>query len=124
MATGTITVPGNGQVSTFLDTIPGFQRLPVPFQGTLRVSSNPTQSISIVGLRGRTNERGDFLITTTPPVSEQTSASTGDAYFPHFADAGGYTTQFILFSSGPGASASGSIRFMKQDGQPLDLKLR
>jgi mono/diheme cytochrome c family protein len=118
----TLTIGANGQTGAFLDQIPGLEMVSLPFQGLLRITS--ASPIAVVGLRGRYNERGDFLITTTPPVSEQTSASSGDAYFPHFADAGGYTTQFILFSSGPGASASGSVRFMKQDGQPLDLKLR
>jgi hypothetical protein len=65
---GTLTIPSNGQSAIFLSQIPGLGSLPVPFQGVLRVSSSA--SISVVALRGRYNERKDFLITTVPPVSE------------------------------------------------------
>ena len=62
-STGTITVPGNGQAAMFLNQISGSGNLQLPFQGTLRVLSDPSQNMAIVGLRGRYNERGDFLIT-------------------------------------------------------------
>jgi hypothetical protein len=78
----------------------------------------------VIGLRGRYNERADFLITTTPPVNEGSTASTAEIVFPHFAEAGGYTTQFILFSSTPSQSSSGVFRFFSQSGQPLNLILR
>jgi len=42
--------------------------------------------------------RNDFLITTTMPINEAVAPSTSPLFFPHFADSGGYTTQFILFS--------------------------
>jgi len=122
VANAALTLGANAQIGTFLNQIPGFEMVSVPFQGLLRVVS--PSPVAVVGLRGRYNERGDFLITTTPPVSEETAASSGDSYFAHFVDAGGYTSQFILFSTGPGTSASGSIRFVSQSGQPLDLKLR
>jgi hypothetical protein len=120
--TGTITVPANGQVSLFLNQIPGFGSLPVPFGGILRLASNT--SISVVGLRGRYNERRDFLITTTQPVNESTVASTGPLYFPHIADGGGFTTQIILFSGQPGQSSNGTIQFFSQSGGALDLSLQ
>src|SRR6185295_9319751 len=91
--TGTLSVPANGQVATFLNQISGLAALPIPFQGVLRVTSS--SSISIVGLRGRYNERNDFLITTTPPVDEASPLPAAELYFPHFVDSGGYTTQFI-----------------------------
>ena len=53
-------------------------------------------SISVVGLRGRYNERSDFLITTTPPVSEAAAPSSSPLFFPHIAASGGFTAQFIL----------------------------
>jgi len=67
-----------------LSELPGFQNLSLPIQGMLRITS--ASSIAVVGLRSRTNERGDFLITTTPPVPENT-APTPELFFPHFADA-------------------------------------
>jgi len=117
----TIGLSGNAQYAGFLTEIPGLQSLSLPIQGLLRITS--ASAIAVVGLRSRTNERGDFLITTTPPVAE-TNSSSAELFFPHFADAGGYTTQFILFSNGASKSLSGTIRFFSQTGQPLDLKLR
>ena len=115
-----MTLAPNSQVGTFLSQIPGFQYVSLPFQGLLRLTSSTP--IAVVGLRGRYNERGDFIITTTPPVSEQ-GTSPADSYFAHFADGGGFNTQFVLFSNAPGISSGGSIRFVSQAGQPLDLKL-
>ena len=117
-----LTLGAKAQVASFLNQIPGFQTLSIPFRGLLRLSS--ASAIAVVGLRSRINERGDFLITTTPPVPETTSPSPSEMFFPHFADSGGYTTQFILFGNGAAASLSGNVRFLSQSGQPLDVKVR
>jgi hypothetical protein len=50
--------------------------------------------------------------------------SAGDLYIPHFADSGGYTTQFILYSGGVNQSASGTLRFFSPNGQSLPLTMR
>jgi hypothetical protein len=117
----TVTLAGNAQLSRFLSELPGFQTLSLPIQGLLRITS--TAPIAVVGLRSRTNERGDFLITTTPPVSENTTA-VPELFFPHFADDGGYTTQFILFGVGARSSLKGAIRFFSQSGEALGLRLK
>src|SRR5262249_44065936 len=65
---GTLSIPANGQLTSFLDQITELASLQTPFQGTLRVSS--PASISVIGFRGRYNERGDFLITTIPAMNE------------------------------------------------------
>jgi hypothetical protein len=78
----------------------------------------------VVGLRGRYNERDDFLITTTQPSDETRAASISDQYFPHLADGGGYTTQFILFNGSSDQSSSGLLRFFTQSGQSLNLTVR
>jgi hypothetical protein len=117
----TVSLPANAQLSKFLNELPGFQTLNSPIQGLLRITS--TSPITVVGLRSRTNERGDFLITTTPPISEGASP-TPELFFPHFVDSGGYTTQFILFTSGSRDSVKGAIRFFSTSGQPLNLKLK
>jgi sugar lactone lactonase YvrE len=119
--TGTLQVPGNGQLSTFLNQVSGLSSVPAPFQGVLRISS-PTP-ISAVGLRGRYNERGEFLITTTAPVNEAAPPGSGDLFFPHFADSAGYTTQFILFG-GSGAASSGSLRLVSQSGETLNFSFQ
>jgi hypothetical protein len=120
--TGTLTVPANGQVAIFLKEIPGFGSLQTPLQGVLRLTS--ASRISVTGIRGRYNERNDFLITTTPAVEENTVVSHSPVYFPHVADSGGYTTQFILFNARPGTSSSGKIVFFNAEGRPLELILR
>jgi hypothetical protein len=93
--TGSTAIPGNGQVAMFLNEIAGFGNLPRPFQGILRIQA---AGISVVGLRGRTNQRGDFLITTTSPVDEASPPASAEMYFAHLVAGGGYSTQFILFS--------------------------
>ena len=113
---GPISVPANGQVAMFLNQVEGLRNLPSPFQGVLRISGT---GISVVGLRGRYNERRDFLITTTTPVDESVAASSAPLVFPHFADGGGYTTQFILFSGSAGQTAGGELRFFDQAGRPV-----
>jgi hypothetical protein len=120
IASGTVTVGPNSQAASFLSQIPGFDGVRLPFQGLLRVTS--AAPVAVAGLRGRYNERGDFIITTTPPVPEQISLSANDMYFAHFADGGGFTTQFVIFS-GAGFPAGGNLRFVSQAGQSMDLKL-
>jgi hypothetical protein len=120
--TGAVSVPANGQTALFLNQAPGFAAMPATFQGVLRISA--AAGISVVGLRGRYNERGDFLITTTPPVAEDSPASPAEMLFPHIVEGAGYTTQFILFSGSPGQASSGALRFLSQGGQPLVLDVR
>ena len=63
------------------------------------------------------------VLATTPPVAEGNPPSQ-ELFFPHFADSGGYTTQFILFNGIVGRSVNGTLRFFSQSGQPLGLQLR
>jgi len=120
--TGALAIPANGQNAFFLSQVPGLTSLPASFQGILRISS--ATPVSVVGLRGRYNERGDFLITTTPPVAEDDPAPTTELVFPHIVEGAGYTTQFILFSGRPGQAASGTLLFLNQSGQPMTLDIR
>ena len=119
--TASTTVPGSGHVSKFVDEL--FPTLTTPFQGVLRITSTST-SVAVLGLRARTNERGDFLITTTPPTDETAGATTDELLFPQLANGGGWTTQFILFSGIAGQSSSGALRFFSQGGTPLDLNFQ
>ncbi len=118
--TNSITVAGQGQTAKFLNEL--FPNLTLPFTGLVRITTT-SSGISVVGLRTRTNERGDFLITTTPPSNEATAASTAEFDFPHIVNGGGYTTQFVLYSGSSGQSASGSLRFFKQNASTLSLTL-
>jgi hypothetical protein len=121
--TGSLTLPAGGQTAFFLNQIPGFETLTAPFRGVLRVSTPSSGGVSVIGIRGRYNERGDFLLTTTPPTDESRPA-TGPQFFPHFVDGGGFTTQFILFNGGADQASSGSIRFFDQSGQPISVAVQ
>ena len=119
---GTIPIPGNGQASLFLNQIKGIESLLTPFRGMLRLTS--FTPVTVAGIRARFNERRDLLITTTPPGNENQSPPASGIYFPHFADAGGYTTQFILFPADPGQTSSGTLQFMSQAGGAMSLVIR
>ena len=116
-----ITVPGNGQIARFVHEF--FPTLALPFKGVLRISGGASSGMSITGLRARYNERGDFLITTTPPSNESSAPTSAELLFPHLVNGGGYTTQFILFSGSAGQSSNGNLRFFKQDGTAFNLNL-
>jgi hypothetical protein len=118
---GTLSIPGNGQRSLFLNQIPGVQTLLTPFRGMLQLTS--FAPITIVGLRARYNERNDLLIATTPPGNEGVPPPASGLYFPHFADAGGYGTQFVLFSAQPGHRPSGTLQLVPQAGGAASLVL-
>ena len=116
---GTLSIPGNGQTSLFLDQIPGIQTLITPFRGMLQLTG--LAPITIVGLRARYNERNDLLITTTPPGDEGVPPPASGLYFPQFADAGGYSTQFVLFSALPGQTPSGTLQLVSPAGVAVSL---
>ena len=92
-----------------------------PFQGVLRVTAG--SPVSVVGLRGRTNERNDFLITTTPPSPIFQAAAPVTQILPHLVDGGGYTTQIIVIGNGAG-DFTGTLRFFTRTGLQLPLNLR
>jgi hypothetical protein len=116
-----ISLAAHTHLAKFLHELPGFQTLRLPNEGLLRISS--TAPVAVVGLRTRVNERGDLLMAATPPVSES-SAAVSELFFPHFADGGGYTTQFVVFNTGAAGSAKGAIRFFSQSGQSMSVKLK
>jgi hypothetical protein len=118
-----VSVPANGQIAQYLhETFPG---LPLPFRGILRISGGGAAGLSVVGLRLRNNERGDVLVTTTPPTNEGSAASGAELLFPHLANGlgggGAYAMQFILFSGTAGQASSGNLKFFRQDGSPFNL---
>ena len=118
--TSSLSIPVGGKTAKFTSEI--FPSLPSPFKGTMKLTS--TNAISVVGLRGRYNERGDFLITTLPPTEEATQGSSTEVIFPHIVDGGGYTTQFILFSGAAGQTSAGTVLFRATGGQRFDLTVQ
>jgi hypothetical protein len=117
---GSVKVPAHGQRGIFLNEIAGLQSLSAPFSGIMRITS--ATNITASGLRTRLNERGSFLFTTTAARSELEPAAN-QLVFPHIADGGGYTTQFILFSGSAGQPQSGDLEFHSQSGGTLSIGL-
>ena len=110
-AATSLTLPGSGQVAKLLSDL--FPNLEQPFRGVLRISTGST-GVAAVGLRTRYNDRGDFLITTTPPISEGAAPSSASLFFPQIVDGGGYATEFVLLPSA--FRSSGSLRLFGQLG--------
>ncbi|PYS20339.1 MAG: hypothetical protein DMG11_29735, partial [Acidobacteria bacterium] len=94
-----------------------------PPSGMFRIWTNSTEGVSVTGVRGRYNERGDFLITTISPAPESSGATPSPLYFPHIVEGGGYTTQIIIFGDTPGLGTSGKVRYFSQSGAPLTVPL-
>jgi len=127
---GTIHIEAMSHVSMFLDELfPGPTGLAIlawsPGAFFLRLSTTSKQpDISVVALRGRYNERGDFLITTTPAVAEGTVPDNSPLYLPHIVDGGGYTTQFVVFGAtaqSVATSLSTTTRYFTQTGTSMPL---
>jgi len=116
--TAIVTVPPSGHISRFLHEL--FPNLPTPFRGVLRINANTSQ-IVVAGLLTRFNERGEFLIATTPASNELTPSQMGELIMPHIVDNGGLTTQFVVFSGSQYQSGVGILSFFDQSGQPLPL---
>jgi sugar lactone lactonase YvrE len=117
---GSVTVPAHGQIAAFLNEISGFDASAVrgarlPYRGVLSAKSSAL--FSMIGIRGRYNERGDFLASTTLPVSESPLPPATVLIIPHFADSGGFSTQFVVFNANGGQAAPGFITFFGDAGR-------
>jgi hypothetical protein len=108
----TVSVPAGGQIARFVSEL--FPQLPSPFRGAVRVTA-PSPLVA-AGLRGKYNERGELLMTATPPYDESTPPLPRTE-FPHFVTGDGYSTQLILLSTGP--AHAGSLQLLSQEGVPL-----
>jgi hypothetical protein len=72
----------------------------------------PASPVVVTEIRSRINERGDFLMTTTPPHIDGAVSSGSEVVLTDFMSGGGYTTQPILF----GQSDGGTLLLYSGDG--------
>jgi hypothetical protein len=101
----------NGHAAMFANQI--IQGLPAGFKGVLDIrSSAPFAALTI---RALNNERNDFLMATFPVASPNQLALT-PLLFPHFAEGGGYTTEFIFLS--PSGASTVAIGMFSDAGIP------
>ena len=105
---GSLTIPAHGQIAHFLNEAPF--NAPQPTSGTFTFSSDVP--VSAIAIRGLTNERSEFLVTTLPVANPDVSGSSA-VFFPHFADGAGWTTQFVLVNPSDRA-INGSVSFFGQ----------
>ena len=120
LASTSVLIPANGELAEFISDIFSTQTTAKPLYGILRITTTAS-SVSAVGLRGRYNERGDFLITTIPAVSEAVPAASDDLFFPEIVNGGGFATQFVLFSGAAGQQSSGTVKFVNQDSTAMNV---
>jgi len=94
---GSVTLPPKSQTARFLTELPW--TLTSPAQGTFSFSA--PEPVSIIALRGNTNSRGDFLVTTIPVTDTSAPTSTSAGYIAHFAVNNGWTTELQMICISP-----------------------
>src|SRR5262249_16470774 len=99
------TIPADGQIARFLTEAPFNSGSTLV--GT--VTFNASLPVAATALRGFTNERSEFLMTSLP-VAALPSVSTTPPLLPHFADGGGWTTNVLLVNPADQA-ISGTVTF-------------
>ena len=101
--TGSLTLQPGQRRSMFLTEVPGLESLRTPFKGIVQVLAPDSYGLSVLALRGTVNERGDFLLSTTPSfVMEEYLGNPsfwGGTGFAHLVFGQGYTTEFVGFSN-------------------------
>jgi M6 family metalloprotease-like protein len=108
------TIPASGQLLGVLSDF--FPELPTPFVGQLGVVGS---FISVIAIRGRYNELGNYLMTTIPPVD--IDRPSGELYFPHVVNGNGFSTELILLTIN--YSTRGAVRFFQKNGSAMQLPL-
>ena len=123
---GNFSLGAREQRAAFLDQAPF--NATTSIEGTFTFASS--EPISVIALRGLTNERSEFLMTTLP-VASLTPATEDTIYLPRFVDGLGWTTQVILVNptdqtitgtvqflgTGTTTSAAGPLVLMLTDGR-------
>ena len=107
------------KVTRFLNEAPF--SLKGPFIGTMTIEAYGPP-VSMLAIRGFTNERSEFLISSVP-VLEQGFGE--DWFLPHYANGGGWTTQVVLVNP-TDRPVRGIFQFINNDSltgddQPIEI---
>jgi hypothetical protein len=108
-------IAANTQIAKFLNDWPFNSPAVV---GILTFTAS--EPVAVTTLRGFTNERGDFLVSTLPVLDINFQESTSSVYLPHFAVGGGWTTELILMNT-RGEPVSGTVNFNSATGDPISV---
>src|SRR5262249_28601437 len=104
--TSQLVIPPRGHTGAFLNELVGFIDMPNQFEGILHVTATGP-GVTAFSMRGRYNESGSFIATTTGPLKPV----TGPIVFPHIVNGSGYATKLVLLNVDPGLGISGAVRF-------------
>src|SRR5438093_1326765 len=121
LGSGSTTIAPNGELAKFLDQAP-FNG-PPSFQGTFSFTSD--LPVGVIALRGLTNERSEFLMSTLPVIdtTDTTSpADRGTVVVPHFVDGGGWVTQILLVNPTDNLMA-GKVQFISPEGTAANVTI-
>jgi hypothetical protein len=117
---GSTTIGANQQVAQFLDQSP-FKVYPAStFQGTFSFTSSVP--VAVIALRGYTNERGEFLMSTLPIIDTTAPPNNGTVVASHFADGGGWTTNVLLVNPTDNPM-TGTVQFFSQAGTAANVTI-
>src|SRR5262245_19495798 len=114
---GSTTILAGDQIAAFMDQVP-FSAGP-GFRGAMTFSSSTP--ISVIALRGLTNERSEFVLTTLPVVDVTSAPSTGFV-LTQYADGGGWTTEVLLVNPGDTA-ITGRVSFRNSQGNASNVSI-
>jgi hypothetical protein len=118
---GQLVVPAGGQRALFLNQIPGFENLPLPFKGVLRVST-ANQNITVLGAAAAgMNAVTSFSPRLRRPMKTQRQVRSSCSRISLTA---GIPTQFIMFSGTPSQPAYGGLQMFSQSGGSLNVNLQ
>lgn len=119
---GSLTIEPKSQIAGFLDEAP-FNG-PAPMIGTFEFDASAP--VAAIALRGLTNERSEFLVTTTPVADRsrlfQGEFGSGNREIAHFADGAGWTSQLVLFNPGE-SEVEGRVQWTGADGNDIAVQL-
>jgi hypothetical protein len=116
-----IQLPPFGQFAQFLTEIPEFKSIPIPFRGVLRVTTTSSAGVTVAGMRGHLNQRGDFVMSALlPAVGGDETSPVAQRIVPDIVRGSGYTTEIVLFNDRL-APSNGIITAVSSDGQPSTL---
>ena len=112
--TGSFTIAANTQMAKFLN------EWPFNIRGMTGVLNFTTSApVAVTTLRGFTNERSEFLVSTLP-FFDPVPLSTSPTYLPHFAVNGGWRTEIVLVNT-MDSGMSGTLTFTDDSGNPITV---
>jgi hypothetical protein len=120
VSTGTLSLPGDGQISFDLPAANGFPAT-IGIRGTVEFDTPAGGQISVLGIRN--TPQAASTVTTLTTVPALANVGTGGGSFAFMASGGdGWQTTFVLVNAGT-AAAPATLNFLDPNGSPLPLPI-